>query len=294
MASSLNHAVPASEPEQHSLRPSRLRKRSVLLLALVGSTLVVGAVFGGVFGVRAVEEKKRRRVPIPVEAVTYSMVTEGLMNAAVVPVPLRKTDNTTTETAATSPATVTADKAPAGTGIPVDEPASVFSYEYWFGEGGIGAVTMFDPMPLVLPPDAVTVPSWQAAYANGNFRNSKGRVVCSATTGKEVIQMASGNESPCEIILLTNDRFTPYAINKMINITKPKIIVGRPIYSPMLNSTNGVERLFDILPGGRLETRNVILVRGFGRNYGLNDNEINLAVGTIARVQVGGQFSAVR
>jgi hypothetical protein len=226
------------------------------------------------------------------------MVTEGLMNSAVVPVPpnpdARNTDKATTETAATSPATVTADKAPAGTGIPADEPASIFSFEYWFGDGGIGAVNMFDPMPLVLPPNAVTVPSWQAAYANGNFRNTAGRVVCSATTGQEVIQMASGNESPCEIILLANDRFTPYAINKMINITKPKIIVGRPIYSPMLNSTNRIERLFDILPGGRLETRNVILVRGFGRNYGLNGDAVNLAVGTIARVQVGGQFSAVR
>ncbi|KAM3567454.1 hypothetical protein VYU27_010400, partial [Nannochloropsis oceanica] len=60
----------------------------------------------------------------------------------------------------------------------------------------------------------------------------------------------------------------------------------------MLNATNRVERLFDILPGGRLETRNVNMVRGFGRNLGLNGNEINLVVGSIARVQVGGQFTA--
>jgi hypothetical protein len=34
------------------------------------------------------------------------------------------------------------------------------------------------------------------------------------------------------------------------------------------------------------------MVRGYGVNLGLNDNEIQLNVGTIARVQVGGQFSA--
>ncbi len=34
------------------------------------------------------------------------------------------------------------------------------------------------------------------------------------------------------------------------------------------------------------------MVRGFGVNLGLNGNEINLTVGTIIRVQVGGQFSA--
>jgi len=47
-----------------------------------------------------------------------------------------------------------------------------------------------------------------------------------------------------------------------------------------------------VLPGGRLEARNVNMVRGFGRNLGLNGNEINLVVGSIARVQVGGQFTA--
>jgi hypothetical protein len=34
------------------------------------------------------------------------------------------------------------------------------------------------------------------------------------------------------------------------------------------------------------------MVRGYGVNLGLNDNEINLNVGVVARVQLGGQFSA--
>lgn len=47
-----------------------------------------------------------------------------------------------------------------------------------------------------------------------------------------------------------------------------------------------------VLPGGSLEARNVIMVRGFGVNLGLNGNEISLNVGTVVRVQIGGQFSA--
>lgn len=38
----------------------------------------------------------------------------------------------------------------------------------------------------------------------------------------------------------------------------------------------------------------MILVRGFGSNLGLNGNEINLNVGTIVRVQLGGQYSATK
>ena len=299
--------------------------KRTLILGVIAGVLVVGAIFGGVFGARAVE--KKRRVPIPVEAVTYSMVAQGFAKGAVVPVPktykkgAAANSSVTATTKATTKATTTADKAPAGTGLGGEH--SVFSYEYWFGEGGIGAIPMFDPMPLVLPPDAVTVPTWSAAFANGNFANTQGRVICYAKTGQEVIDMVSGDESACEVIILTNDRFTPYSIHTVMNVTKSKLIIGRPIYAPMLNSTNRVERLFDgksfmrcflilltrinnphvayqfifggctVLPGGRLETRNVIMVRGFGRNLGINGNEINLVVGSIARVHAGGQFSAV-
>jgi hypothetical protein len=227
--------------EKQPLPSSRLRKKSVLL-ALVAGVLVVGAIFGGVFGAMAVE--KKRRVPIPVEAVTYSMVTEGFVKGAVVPVPNIHTNTADSSPAnATTIATTTADKAPAGTGLG-GEP-SIFSYDYWFGRGGIGAVPMFDPMPLVIPPGAVTVPTWSAAWANGIFANTQGRVVCFAKTGEDVMDMVSGDESACEVVILSNDRFTPYSISKTLNITKPKLLIGRPIYLPMLNCTNHLDRLFD-------------------------------------------------
>jgi hypothetical protein len=229
--------------ESRSVASSRVMKKSVLL-ALVAVVLVVAAIFGGVFGARAIE--KKRRVPIPVEAVTYSMVAEGFVNGAVVPVPkIHTTAAASSPANATTTATVTttADKAPAGTGL--GGQPSIFSFDYWFGNGGIGAVPMFDPMPLVLPPDAVTVPTWSAALANGNFANTQGRVVCYAKTGQDVMDMLSGDESPCEVVILSNDRFTPYSISQTLNITKPKLLLGRPIYSPMLNSTNHIVRLFD-------------------------------------------------
>jgi hypothetical protein len=105
--------------------------------------------------------------------------------------------------------------------------------------------------------------------------------------------MASGEfNSPCDVLILTNDRYTPYSIDRTINITRPKLFLGRPLAQPMLNSTNHIVRLIDIRPGGRLEARSVILVRGFGRFTGI-DNEINIVAGSIVRVQLGGVFSAV-
>lgn len=211
-----------------------------MLLALVAGLLVVGAILGGVFGSRAVQ--KKRRVPIPVEAVTYSMVAEMFADAAVVPVPNIHTATASSAPAnATTTATATADKAPAGN--PLGGPVSVFSWDYWFGTGGIGAIPMFDPTPLVIPPDAVRVPTWSAGYSS--FANTENRVVCYAKTGQDVMDMVSGDESACEVVILTNDRFTPYSISKTLNITKPKLLIGRPIFPPMLNSTNHIVRLFD-------------------------------------------------
>ncbi len=227
-----------------STPPSRGIKKPVLL-ALLAGVLVVGAIFGGVFGGRAAQ--KKRRVPIPVEAMTYSMVAEGFVNGAVVPVPNIRTNTAATSsqnatTTATTTTTTTADKAPAGTGLGGEPP--IFSFDYWFGQGGVGAIPMFDPTPLILPPGAVTVPTWSAALASGNFANGD-RVVCYAKTGQDVMDMVSGDESACEVVILTNDRFTPYAISQTLNITKPKLLLGRPVYAPMLNCTNHIIRLFD-------------------------------------------------
>jgi hypothetical protein len=246
-----------------SAPPSSPAMKKSILLALVAAFLVVGAIVGGVFGGRAAQKKKR--VPIPVEAVTYSMVTEGFINGALVPVP-----KIVTAAAASSPynatttVTTTADKAPAGTGLG-GEP-SVLSWDYWFGRGGVGAIPMFDPTPLVLPPNAVTVPTWSGALENGNFANTQDRVVCYAKTGQDVMDMVSGDASPCEVVILSNDRFTPYSIPRTLNITKSKLLIGRPIYSPMLNCTNHNPRLIDSKSVGLFEVALVSPCHEFGNH----------------------------
>ena len=278
-------------------------KKRHVLWALVASALVVGAIVAGVFGSRAVANKKRR--PIPIEAVTYNMVTEGLIPAVVQAlsvVPLQERTTTTT-TAPTS--TAVAGSSTTGnttTTATTKKPTTVFGQAIDSVKSIVGlqpAAPKFDPTAMVLPPGAVAVPSWkaagdafgtQAAWAGAAVAN--GRVVCYAKTGQEVIEQVSGEfNSPCEVIVLTQDRYTPYSINKMINVTSPKLIIGRPFRSPMLNSTNRIPRLFDVLAGGRLETRSVILVRGFGFRTG-PQNEIIVQAGTITRVQVGGFFTA--
>lgn len=225
---------------------SRAMTKKSIAVALVAGVLVVGAIFGGVFGGRAVAKKKR--VPIPVEAVTYSMVAEGFSKGAVVtPVKIPSVAAASSPSNETTAAatTTTADKAPAG--IPVGgSQGNPFTWDYWFGVGGIGAVPMFDPLPVVLPPNAVTVPTWATAVSSGAFQpNADGRVMCYANTGQDVMDMVSGDESPCEVVILTQDRFTPYSISKTLNITKPKLLIGRPIFPPMLNSTNRIVRLID-------------------------------------------------
>ena len=99
----------------------------------------------------------------------------------------------------------------------------------------------------------------------------------------------------------------------------PQIIVGNPLSMPMINCTKKIERCFEstyppppnpnpptsthppthlppylchtVMPGGRLDTRFIQIVRGGGRY--LNDQRsMRVNMGTHVRVQVGGEFTA--
>lgn len=65
-----------------------------------------------------------------------------------------------------------------------------------------------------------------------------------------------------------------------------QIIIGNPIDLPALNATNHIERLFNVLPGGRLDLRAVQLYPGGGR--ALFNGRTRLAVGTAIKVYPGG------
>ncbi len=119
-----------------------------------------------------------------------------------------------------------------------------------------------------LPPDAVTIPSWRAVEnaiddaesgSSGGIKNplsilSKSNTpetelgtgaVCYPKNGYEIVKMVNGSSSPCRVIVLTRPFTYGYMIERQINVTQPKIIVGNPLAMPMINCTRSIERCFD-------------------------------------------------
>ena len=207
------------------------------------------------FGSKAADKKRR---PIPIEKVTYTMVTEGLRPATVLPVPAVQAEQTIT--GAGTP--ITTNTTPQGTfsgDTTASQSSNIFTQAFNKLSGGSGKPTPFDPAAVALPPGAVAVPSWKAlgdAMLVTSGAVASGRVVCYPKNGDELIEMASMEyNSACEVLVLVNDKYTPYSVDRTLNISRPILLLGRPINPPMLNSTNHIIRLIDIRPGGRLEAR---------------------------------------
>ncbi len=286
-----DHHVPAT-----TMRPRGTHKRALVYVALA-FVLVAGAIVAGVLGSRAAADKKRRR-PIPIESVTYATATEGLLSATVLLSMPTSTLPAAQEEEQPQPSTLTEPTAPTS--------MLTQAYQNLKSLVGGGSPPPTPPPPsskeaILLPAGAVAVPSWKAAKeafgdqalaAHVGAAVANGRVLCYPTTGPELIEMASMEyNSPCDVLVLGNDKYAPYDIAHTINITRPKLLLGRPFRQPMLNATHAVVRLFDVLPGGRLETRSVTLVAGFGRWAG-PEEDLQIQVGTLARVQVGAFFTA--
>ena len=220
-------------------------KRKLLAGLAVGAVLVTGAILAGVLGSRAAQKPKRR--PIQVEEMTYTMVTEGLLPAAKVNLPstleMLKQQNASGATASSggsSSSVVTPVATPAPTIQTVGK--TIGDWVTGGSSGGGGSSNSA----VVLPEGAVVVPSWKQFMSDQVAANPGGRVVCYAKTGKEVIQQCSREfNSPCEVVILTNDIWTPYSIDHTINVSKPLLILGNPLRSPVLNCTNRIERLID-------------------------------------------------
>lgn len=110
-----------------------------------------------------------------------------------------------------------------------------------------------------LPSDAVTIPSWRAVEDSKNGAKpgttsksdpekdaSAGTTaVCYPKNGYEVVKMVNGSASPCRVIVLTRPFTYGYKIERQINVTQPKILVGNPIALPMINCSRKIERCFE-------------------------------------------------
>lgn len=113
-----------------------------------------------------------------------------------------------------------------------------------------------------------------------------GLKTCFPKTGAELEQAVVGAE--CTVIVLTNGYTVDYKIREVMNVTAYKVLVGNPIDIPKLNATNKIERLFNVMPGGRLDVRAVCLYKGGGRS--LNGGRTKMTVGGAIKVYPGGSF----
>lgn len=113
-----------------------------------------------------------------------------------------------------------------------------------------------------------------------------GLKTCFPKTGAELEQAVVGPD--CTVVVLTNGYAADYKIREVMNVTAYKVLVGNPIDVPKLNATNKIERLFNVMPGGRLDIRAVCLYKGGGRS--LNGGRTKLTVGGAIKVYPGGSF----
>lgn len=89
------------------------------------------------------------------------------------------------------------------------------------------------------------------------------------------------------VVLTTNGFREALDIPRAMNVTAPvKVIVGNPIELPALKPSKKAERIFNVMPGARLDLRFLCLYRGGGRS--LNNGQTKLVVGGVAKVYPGG------
>lgn len=195
--------------------------RMKLLSGLAAFFLVGGAAVLGLFGSGAYDKMTgaTSRSVGPAGPISYATVSEGLVNANTIrPVVVQPVNRTAVE---------------------------------------------------ALPADAVTVPTWRAVEDSKTGTESGGvlkpgtkpgttsksdpekeasagtSAVCYPKNGYEVVKMVNGSASPCRVIVLTRPFTYGYKIERQINVTQPKIIVGNPIALPMLNCSKKIERCFE-------------------------------------------------
>lgn len=113
--------------------------------------------------------------------------------------------------------------------------------------------------------------------------------VCTPKNGAELVEFVTSATS-CTIILLKQSSQVPYNITKTMNVTTVKILIGNPVDLPVLNPAKGVHRLFDVFPGGRLDTRFLQLVRGLATR--LDGGRLRYFYGNTLLLRVGASYTA--
>ncbi len=140
------------------------------------------------------------------------------------------------------------------------------------------------PAPPLGDPTAPALKPFQAYVARTS--SLQGLKTCYPKDGTDVARMVMGAD--CTVIILTKSSRDRYDINQTLVVSSTKIIIGHPLDIPRLNTTNRIERLFDVTPTGYLDVRCVQLYRGFGRVF--DEGTLRTIVGGTVRVQLGGVY----
>lgn len=128
-----------------------------------------------------------------------------------------------------------------------------------------------------------------------------GLKTCFPTTGEEVTEAVYGDDCTVIVLMNGNAEGKDYKIEKELNVTSHKIFLGNPIDLPKLNATKKIRRLFNVMPGGKLELRSVCLYKGAGESLGalgggrklqsgLGIGKTKLTIGPAVYVHLGGSF----
>lgn len=240
----LNTAAAASGAQA----PAQRRNVRALWLG-VGIFLVVVAasLVGGLAGTGRLSGGARCKptpAPAPFDAA-------GIIDALLVGNEMRRNANATTPTGGTSTNSSNSTAAPTiSTTISTSSAPSVTNpidaLKVLFGGGSSGS-TGARPMPVQLvteptadgiPAGAIITQSWKQLEGNGRS------VICYPKNGTDVEHMIRA-DSPCNVLVLRNGPEKEYMIRHTLNVSTPKVILGQPVLMPVLNCSQGLERLFD-------------------------------------------------
>ena len=113
--------------------------------------------------------------------------------------------------------------------------------------------------------------------------------LCTPKNGAELVEFVASTTS-CTVILLQYSSRMPYNITKTMNVTSTKILIGNPIELPILQPVKRVNRLLDVHAGGRLDTRNLQIIRGFPTH--LDEGRLIYFLANTLLDRLGGEYTA--
>jgi hypothetical protein len=208
-------ALPAPETQQ---------RRKYALVAGGLAILAAAAIVAGVLGSREAGRSRSKAEPVKTQSANHDPYTALVQAATIKPVDTIKVVPKPTGSVDVTPASGEM-ATPEG---PMDGEENWDTETYQPPSGGLaGAIS-----------DALSGKKNEGSWKALNGANlAAGSSICYPKDGKELTRMVSGKS--CTIIVLTKGRSEgPYVIDKIMNVTAPKIVMGtNPLDVPTIDGT---------------------------------------------------------